>query len=315
MSGVLRFEGVSRWYGPVLGLNKVSCELQPGITGLLGPNGAGKSTFLKLALGLVHPSAGRVLTLGEPVWDNPGLMARLGYCPEIDNFYEQMRGVEFVRLMLRLQGFSAPEAARRADQALEAAGLEPQQSARRIKQYSKGMRQKVKLAQAISHEPELLVLDEPFTGADPPSRRRIIELLRRRAEAGVHVLISSHVLHEIEALTETMLLIDRGRILAEGGVRSIRSLIDEHPHRIALRCEEPRRLARLAIDLECVQAVRLIEGGVELETAQPARCYRELPALVVENQLRLVGVSSRDNDMEAVFRYLVEGRIAPAGGA
>ncbi len=269
MSEVMRFEEVSRWYGQVLGLNKVTCSLEPGITGLLGPNGAGKSTFLKLALGLLKPSAGTVTTLGLPVWDNPAMVARLGYCPEIDNFYEQLSGQAFVALMLRLSGYAAEEAERRAREALDQVGLASKDAARRIRQYSKGMRQKVKVAQAIAGEPELLVLDEPFTGADPPSRRRLIELLKARAEAGVHVLLSSHVLHEIEALTETMLLIDHGRILAEGGVQNIRALIDEHPHRIRLLCDDPRALAKVALDLECVSGVRLVRGGVELSTADP----------------------------------------------
>jgi ABC-2 type transport system ATP-binding protein len=304
---VVELEGVSRWYGQVLGLNDVSVEIRPGITGLLGPNGAGKSTFLKLITGQIRPSAGRVRVLGESVWDNPRLMARIGYCPEIDHFYEHMTGVEFVTLMTRLQGFRPDEARRRALLALDRVRL-ADAAHRRVGKYSKGMRQKCKLAQALAHEPELLVLDEPLTGTDPVSRKVISDLLRALvADHGVSVVVSSHVLHEIEAMTREMLLIHHGRLLAQGGVEELRELIDEHPHRIRITCDRPKDLAAAVLPHLPVVSVHLERDSLEVETSDPAACYRLLPKLALEEGIRLRSLVSPDNTMEAVFRYLVGG--------
>jgi len=304
---VISFERVSRWYGPILGLNKVSVHIEPGVTGLLGPNGAGKSTFMKLVTGQIHPSAGRVEVFGETVWDNPRLMRRLGYCPEIDNFYESMTGLQFVTLMTRLHGFSRSEARERAERALVAVRLEEAKD-RRLSRYSKGMRQKCKLAQALAHDAELLVLDEPLTGTDPVSRRHLIDLVRKLAEDdGVNILVSSHVLHEIEEMTRTMLLIDHGRVLAEGGVRDVRDLIDDHPHRIRVKCDRARDLAAVVVRQDWASTISLGDHGVEIETHQPADCYRSLPKLALDAGIRLTSVESPDNNMESVFRYLVAG--------
>ncbi|GMV43635.1 MAG: ABC transporter ATP-binding protein [Myxococcales bacterium] len=302
---VVVLDQVSRWYGQVLGLNRVSVSLAPGVTGLLGPNGAGKSTFMKLITGLLRPSAGVVRVLGESPWDNPALMRRIGYVPDIDSFYEEMTGRELVTMLTRLHGFSPSEAADRAERALQDVRLGDAMD-RPVARYSKGMRQKCKMAQAIAHEPDLLVLDEPLTGADPVSRHHLIELVRRMArERGTSVIVSSHVLHEVEALTREILLIHRGRVLAEGSVRQLRDLIDEHPHRVHIGCDKPRELAALAVAQPFVLAARVRDEVLELETPDPATCYRELPRLALEAGLRLRTITSPDNSIEAVFRYLV----------
>jgi ABC-2 type transport system ATP-binding protein len=231
LSPVVTADKVSKWYGQVIGLNDVSVSVPPGITGLLGPNGAGKSTFMKLITGQLRPSKGSVQVLGEPIWRNPHLYFQIGFCPEQDAFYERMTGLEWVTALVRLNGLSdeeavaaAPRAHTRVDQK-DAAG-------KKIGAYSKGMRQRVKLAQAIVHDPGLLILDEPLSGMDPLARRKSIRLIREWARAGKSIIVSSHILHEIESMTANILLINNGRILAEGDVHAIRDLI-------ARRCAEP----------------------------------------------------------------------------
>ena len=210
---------VSKWYGQVIGLNDVSVEVGPGVTGLLGPNGAGKSTFLKLITGQLKPSKGAVRVLDEPIWGNPGLFFRLGFCPEQDSFYERMTGLEWVTALTRLNGLSDTDATDAARRALDTVDL-LDAADKKIGAYSKGMRQRVKLAQAVVHDPELLLLDEPLAGMDPIGRRKVIRLIKDWARAGKSVLVSSHILHEIEAMTSTILLINNGRIPGRG----------QHPH-------------------------------------------------------------------------------------
>ena len=219
---------LSKWYGQVSGLNDVTAAIPPGITGLLGPNGAGKSTFMKLMTGQLKPSKGTITVFGEPIWSNPRVFARIGFCPEQDAFYERMTGLEWVTALVRLNGLSDSEAAHAAKEALSKVDLLDAAS-KKIGAYSKGMRQRVKLAQALVHDPELLILDEPLTGMDPLMRRRSIRFIKDWARAGKHIIVSSHILHEIESMTSNILLINNGRILAEGNVHAIRDLIDTHP--------------------------------------------------------------------------------------
>ena len=304
---VIELEGVSRWYGQVLGLNKVTVAIRPGITGLLGPNGAGKSTFMKLVTGQLRPSAGSVRVLGEPVWDNPKLMSRLGYSPEGDSFYESMTGRELVTRLTLLHGYSEREAGERAVTALENVRLKDAMD-KPVARYSKGMRQKCKVAQALAHDPDILILDEPLTGTDPVSRHHLIELVRGLArDRGVTVVVSSHVLHEVEALTRQILLIHHGRVLAEGSVHDLRDLIDEHPHRIRIACAAPRELLARAALLPYIVAARVSGDVLEVETTDPGQCYRGLPRLALDAGIRMTAITSPDNTIEAVFRYLVEG--------
>jgi ABC-2 type transport system ATP-binding protein len=297
---------VSKWYGHVIGVNRLSLRIYPGVTGLLGPNGAGKSTLLQLATGQLYPSQGEVLVLGRPAWNNPRLNRRIGLCPEQDAFYEWMTGLDFVRTCARLSGMGRAEAREAAEGALEAVGMTRNRD-RAIKGYSKGMRQRTKLAQALVHDPEVLFLDEPLTGTDPVARRDIMDVIHGLAADGKSVLVSSHVLHEVEALTPTIVLLNRGRLVAEGHVREIRDLIDKYPHHIVLVCDDYRRLAARLLAWEDVEGVRVMakEGGVMVETRAPDAFYRRLPELSLEDGLAIREVYSDDDNLEAVFKYLV----------
>ncbi|MGE3808256.1 MAG: ABC transporter ATP-binding protein, partial [Gemmataceae bacterium] len=275
---LVEFDGVSKWYGNVIGLNKLTLRLPPGITGLLGPNGAGKSTFLLLATGQLRPSQGQVRVLDQPVWNNPALNRHIGLCPEQDAFYEWMTGRDFVTTCARLSGLIGRVARDAAHQAIVTVGM-LQHMDRPISGYSKGMRQRIKLAQALVHDPQVLFLDEPFTGTDPVARRDLMDVIRKLAASGCSVLVSSHVLHEVHTLTPNIVLLHRGRLVAEGHVRQIRDLIDKHPHRIVLVCESYRTLAARLVECEDVEGVRIqpSESAVLVETRQPDVFYARLP--------------------------------------
>jgi ABC-2 type transport system ATP-binding protein len=297
---------LSKWYGQVIGLNDVTVSVPPGITGLLGPNGAGKSTFMKLVTGQLRPSKGSIRVLGEPIWRNPALYHRIGFCPEQDAFYERMTGRDWLAALLRLNGFSDTEALARAGRALEQVDL-AEAAGRKIGAYSKGMRQRVKLAQALAHDPELLILDEPLSGMDPLVRRRTIKLIREWGRAGRSVLVSSHILHEIESMTSDILLINQGRILAEGNVHQIRDLIDEHPHTVYIRADQTRALARAFLDESDVLSLRFEDHAVVVQTARPDAFYARLTALAASGEYGAIHeVTSPDDNLQAVFQYLVK---------
>jgi ABC-2 type transport system ATP-binding protein len=276
----------------------------PGVTGLLGPNGAGKSTFLKLAAGQLAPSQGEVKLLGAPAWGSPASFHRVGLCPDVDAFWEHLTGLEFVTALLRLSGFDEGECRRRAEAALQQVALEGAQH-RKVGGYSKGMRQRVKLAQALAHDPEVLLLDEPVSGMDPVNRRRVVDLVKRLGREGRTVVVSSHILHEVEAMTRRVLLIHNGRILAEGDVREIRDLMDEHPHTVALRARDPRILARAAVGWPHVISMTFGPEGewLTVQTARPDEFYAALPEPAVE--AGVLEMYSPDEDLESVFKYLV----------
>src|SRR3954465_15472159 len=299
-------EHLSKWYGQVIGLNDVTVSVPPGITGLLGPNGAGKSTFMKLVTGQLKPSKGSVRVLGEPIWGNPALYARIGFCPEQDAFYERMTGLDWVAALMRLNGVTADEATAAATRALQAVDL-LDVAGKKIGAFSKGMPQRVKLAQAIVHAPELLILDEPLSGMDPLMRRSTIRLIREWARAGKSVLVSSHILHEIESMTGNILLINNGRILAEGDVHAIRELIDEHPHTVYVRAENPRALAHDFLDRADVRSMKFDEGAVTVETGKPDAFYARLTELAASGEYGAIEeVTSPDDNLQAVFQYLVK---------
>jgi ABC-2 type transport system ATP-binding protein len=303
---VVATEHLSKWYGQVSGLNDVTLNVGPGVTGLLGPNGAGKSTLLKLITGQLKPSKGSVRVLGEPVWGNPGLFQRVGLCPEQDAFYDRMTGLDWLISLLRLQGYSEQDARELAFAALEQVDLKDA-AGKRIGAYSKGMRQRVKLAQCIAHAPELLVLDEPLSGMDPLARRKTIRLLRSWAAAGRNVIVSSHVLHEIEALTSNVLLMHNGRVLAEGNVHQIRDLIDEHPHTVCIRAQHPRELARELVAHEDLLSLRFEDGSLFVQTAKPDTFYARLTDMAAaDGPGEILEVTSPDDNLQAVFDYLVK---------
>jgi len=303
---IVAADHLSKWYGQVIGLNDVTVTVPPGITGLLGPNGAGKSTFMKLITGQLSPSKGSVKVLGEPIWRNPGLYFRIGFCPEQDAFYERMTGLEWVAALVRLNGLSSTEADQAAEKALTAVDLMDAAN-KKIGAYSKGMRQRVKLAQAIVHDPELLILDEPLTGMDPLGRRKTMKMIREWARQGKSILVSSHILHEVELMTPNILLINNGRILAEGNVHQIRDLIDEHPHTVYIRADNPRGLAKEFLTHADVISMRFEPGAVVVETGKPDEFYARLTELVASGHCGPVGeVTSPDDNLQAVFKYLVK---------
>ncbi len=303
---VVEFREVSKWYGNVIGINRLSLRVTAGVTGLLGPNGAGKSTLLQLATGQLFPSQGTVRVLGQRVWNNAALNRCIGLCPEQDAFYEWMTGLDFVWTCARLSGMSRDEAREAAEQTLEAVGMTKNRN-RAVRGYSRGMRQRTKLDQAMVHDPEVLFLDEPLTGTDPVARRDLMDIIHRLAGDGKSVLVSSHVLHEVEALTPNIVLLNRGRLVAEGHVREIRDLIDKYPHHIVLVCDEYRKLAARVLTWEDVEGVRVLakEHGVMVETRAPDAFYRRLPKLSLEEGLAIREVYSDDDNLEAVFKYLV----------
>jgi ABC-2 type transport system ATP-binding protein len=297
---------LSKWYGQVIGINDVTVSVPPGITGLLGPNGAGKSTFMKLMTGQLKPSKGAIKVLGEPIWRNPSLYFRIGFCPEQDAFYERMTGLEWVTALVRLNGFDEPAAREAARIAIERVDL-ASAADKKIGAYSKGMRQRIKLAQAIVHDPELLILDEPLSGMDPIARRKTIRLVKDWARAGKSIVVSSHILHEVESMTSNILLINNGRILAEGNVHQIRDLIDEHPHTVHIKADNPRALARQFLSEDDVLSLRLEEGAVVVQTARPDAFYSRLTELAASGDLGGIDeVTSPDDNLQAVFQYLVK---------
>jgi ABC-2 type transport system ATP-binding protein len=303
---VIDAQQVSKWYGQVIGLNDVTVAVPRGITGLLGPNGAGKSTFMKLVTGQLKPSKGRVTVFGEPIWGNAALFFRIGFCPEQDAFYDRMTGLEWVTALVRLNGLDDGSARTAASVALERVDLLDAAN-KKIGAYSKGMRQRVKLAQAIVHDPELLILDEPLGGMDPIARRKTIRLVKDWARAGKSILVSSHILHEVEAMTSNILLINNGRIIAEGNVHQIRDLIDEHPHTVHIRAADPRALARRFLADDDVLSLRFEEGAVVVQTAKPDAFYGRLTDLAASGELGTVDeVTSPDDNLQAVFQYLVK---------
>lgn len=301
-------EHASRWYGQVIGINDVSCRIPAGLTALLGPNGAGKSTLIKLVTGQLRPTTGRVTVLGERPFANPRVLRRLGYCPEIENCYEDMTGRQFVTLLAVMSGLRSPNLPRRVAEAIAVVDM-AENADRKIGGYSKGMRQRIKIAQALVHDPEVLILDEPLNGLDPVGRREISAMLRDLAEQGKCVVISSHILYEVEQMTKNILLMNHGRLLAQGDVYHIRSLIDAHPHRIAITTDRARELAKKLLDLPYILSARLDQPNavrVEVETRSPEQFYAEFPDIVLEHGFVVTSFESPDNNLESVFKYLVK---------
>lgn len=303
---MITFDQVSRWYGQVIGLNDVTCEIPSGLTALLGVNGAGKSTLMRLVTGQLRPTTGSVRVMGMEPFANPDVYKVLGYCPDIDSFYEYMSGRNFVRLLGRMAGFNQAETVERTERMLQRVGM-ADRAHKPIAGYSKGMRQRIKLAQAMIHDPKIILLDEPLNGLDPLGRREFIDLLAELADEGRSIIVSSHILYEVEQMTKSILLLHRGRLLATGDLRVIRSLIDKHPHQIRIETQDPRRAAPLFAAMPNVVSLSFTheQNVLELQVKDPDSFYDRLAGLVLEENLPLYRVSSPDNNLESVFRYLV----------
>ncbi|HZJ72648.1 MAG TPA: ABC transporter ATP-binding protein [Planctomycetota bacterium] len=320
----LRLNRVSRWYGDVLALDAVDLELGPGVTGLLGPNGAGKSTLIRLVVGLASPGAGAesqdqvaatvggtpgagTVTLdGQVVRNNVEALLRIGYVPDGDGLYEEQTARRFLVDQARLRGFGPADGARRAEEMLKRVGL-LDAADRKAGGFSKGMRQRLKLAQAMLHDPDVLVLDEPLTGLDPVMRRDYIRIVRELGDEGVTVLVSSHVLHEIEAMTDGIVLLHHGQVLAEGTVPDIRDLLDQYARRIRLTTPAPRELARELLQHDgLVTALELVDGAVVVETMGPDRMCSLVQDLAASARHTVTTVEPLDEDLTSVFAYLVD---------
>ena len=305
---MIEITNASRWYGQIIGVNDVTCTIGPGITALLGMNGAGKSTLLRLITGQLQPTTGDVKVFGQQPFGNPDVFKHLGYCPEIDNFYEYMSGREFVKYMARLSGMPANEAKSKTDEMIAMVGMSDRAD-KKIKGYSKGMRQRIKLAQAMVHNPDIILLDEPLNGLDPVGRHEFLGVLGHLASIGKTILVSSHILYEVEQMTHSILLLHRGRLLATGDLGVIRDLIDKYPHKVRIETTEPRKVAARLTEMANVVSAKIDEKNleIELEVRDPNVFYASLSALVLEQNMPILSFSSPDNNLESVFQYLVEG--------
>lgn len=301
----LTFDHVTKFYGPVIGVNDISCRIGPGITGLFGANGAGKSTLLKLASGQLRPSQGEVRIGEQRAWSTAAKRL-LGYSPDINSFYEEMTCREFLHVMARLYGMTRATARTRTDEVLEAVGMADRAN-RRIAGCSHGMRQRVKLAQAIINDPPLLLLDEPLSGIDPGGRREISRLLVEQGEKGKTIVISSHILGETEALTDSVLIIARGRIVASGTLPEIRALLDDRPLTVEIGSEHARALAALLVVEPEVRAVDVRAGGLVVRTRNPNRFFVRLGELIAQHALSIDKLQTLDGGADAVFNYLQQG--------
>lgn len=298
-------DGVSKWYGPVIGLNDVTLEIEPGITGLVGHNGAGKSTLIKLLTGELHPTLGQVRIRGYRAW-SAAAKRHIGHCPDVDAFYEEMSGRAFVRTIARLHGFGARGARERTEDVLGQVGM-ADRADRPLATYSKGMRQRIKLAQALVHDPDLIVLDEPLNGVDPVGRVELIGLFRELRARGKAILISSHLLDEMDTLADRILFICRGRILASGSLEEIRAMLDDHPMKIRITTPDARQLATRLLGLDSVQAVEL-SGPDEmlLQIQRSKEFYGLLADVVTREAIDIERLQVIDASTEAVFDYLMD---------
>ena len=298
----LEVDHVSRWYGNVVAVNDISFGLGAGVTGLLGPNGAGKSTLLHLMAGLLAPSAGRVLVEGASAWRRPEMYRHVGLVPERETVHSFLTGREFAVLNARLQGVADPDGA--AARAMATVDL-TDAADRPIGTYSKGMRQRAKLAGALVHEPRILLLDEPFNGMDPRQRLHMMTLLRSMAAEGRTILFSSHILEEVERLADSVLVVYAGRLAAAGDFRSIRRLMTDRPHTFTVRSSNDRRLAAAMMADAAVFGAELVGGHVAIRTADYDAFTRALPRVARDTQVTLYEVRPTDDSLESVFSYLV----------
>jgi ABC-2 type transport system ATP-binding protein len=300
---VLVAEHASKWFGDVVAVSDVSFAVGHGVTALLGPNGAGKSTLLRMLAGLTPPSSGTVRVLGADPHRDLDLTRRIGLVPQQEAVFETLTALEFVRLAATLAGLADPDTAAR--RALAVVELDPGLD-RPLSTFSKGMRQRAKVAQALVHDPEVVILDEPLTGLDPRQRRHLIELFHRLGDEGRCVLVSSHVLDEVERFGSRVLVIAQGRLAAEGDFRAIRALMDDRPHRIRVRTDDPRRVATGLLADGAVVGVRLLDKHtLVVDTDDVARFRRSVAAVAARAGARLREVNPLDDDLESVFRYLV----------
>ncbi len=301
------FDQVSKWYGQVIGINDVSLAIDGGVTGILGPNGAGKSTLFKLMMGRIKPSLGSVRLFGVDPWANTSPFRRIGYVSESEKLYEWMTALDFVTTLARLHGMTRAEASDRSAHVLDFVGLADVMH-KELGKFSKGMRQRVKIAHALVHDPDLIVLDEPLHGCDPIARTSIMSVIRELGKQGKTVLVSSHILEEIERVTEQIVILHNGRLLAIGNLFAIRSLLDKHPHRILIKCENPREMAGLFVPQDPVFGVSFPrEGELEIQTNDLSEAHTILPSIVLESKQKITSIENPDDNLESLLGYLIKG--------
>ncbi|HEX8176851.1 MAG TPA: ABC transporter ATP-binding protein [Pyrinomonadaceae bacterium] len=300
------FEDVSKFYGDILGVNRVNLTIAPGITSLVGPNGSGKTTLMNLMTGLLRPTRGRISVLGVNTDDPEQLFRRVGYCAQFDSFPRGATGRSFIRSYLSVHGFEKREADELTERALERVGLQ-HAADRKVGGYSKGMRQRIRLGQSIAHNPSVLILDEPLNGLDPMARAETIRLFRQLAAEGLHLIISSHILHEVNMMSDCVVLINNGYIVAEGDIHGVRDEMEEHPMQILVRCDRPSRLAARLFEQDHIVEARMHEDrqGLFIKTRDADKFYVLLNKIVLEEKLNIETVAPADDDLDAVYQYLI----------
>lgn len=307
MSAIIEAKALSRWYGIVLGLNNVSFEVQPGITGLVGPNGAGKSTLIQIITGQLRPSSGMLTVFGQRPWNNVDILRRLGFCPEKEAMHTDLRPVDWLMAMGRISGLPAEGLREHAEATLVRVKLAKESWNRRIGTYSKGMRQRVKLAQALLHDPDLLVLDEPMNGLDPMGRQEIATILREFAAQGKSIIISSHILHELETLCRQVLILNWGRIIATGSHRRIRQDQKNWAEQLLVRCSDRTQLIRLLFDAGLIQGFQYdhVGDGVAFQLSDPERFFKEWNRILLESGLEFHEIRSENRSLQQVFEKVI----------
>ena len=300
------FDDVSKFYGEILGVNRVNLQISPGITSLVGPNGAGKSTMMNLMTGLLRPTKGKVTLLGIPTDQPEELFRRVGYCTQFDSFPRGVTGREFINSFLSVHGYSRKKANELSAIALERVNL-TKDGDRKVAAYSKGMRQRIRLAQSIAHQPVVMILDEPLNGLDPMVRAETIALFRKLAADGLHLIISSHILHEVDMMSDRVVLLNNGYIVAEGNIHGVRDEMQEHPMQILIRCNDPSKLASYVFAQDHVVEARLHNdrGGLFVKTKDADRFYLLLNEVVADGEVTIESVAPVDDDLNAVYQYLI----------
>ncbi len=300
------FEDVSKFYGEVLGVNRVNLQIASGITSLVGPNGSGKTTLMNLMTGLLKPSSGRIRVLGTSPDEPEAIFQKLGYCSQFDSFPRGATARGFIDFYLRVHGYTRNEADELTQQALERVSM-LESADRKVSAFSKGMRQRVRLAQSIAHNPSVLVLDEPLNGLDPMARAEIIRLFRQLADEGMYLIMSSHILHEVDMMSDGVVLIHNGYIVAEGEVHGVRDEIDEHPIQILIRCDRPQVLAARLFEAEHTVEARIHSDrhGLFVKTRRPDDFYLLLNKVITDQNLQVESVGPVDDDLNAVYQYLI----------
>jgi ABC-2 type transport system ATP-binding protein len=300
------FEDVSKFYGEILGINRVNLSIPPGITSLVGPNGAGKTTLMNLMTGLVQPTRGRIRVLGMSPSDPETLFRHVGYCSQFDSFPRGLTGYQFISSILGIHGFSREESDRLSWRALERVDL-LDAAHRKVAAYSKGMRQRIRLAQAIAHDPEVMILDEPLNGLDPMARAETIRLFQRLADEGMHLIISSHILHEVDLMSNRVVLLNQGYVVAEGEIHGVRGEMEEHPLQILVRCDQPSELAAKLFEQDHIVEARVHDdgGGLFVKTRDAEAFYAVLNQILVNAPINIESVVPVDDDINAVYQYLI----------